>query len=135
MKRFVLDASALIAFFEDLPGGERVEDVIKRALEGKVHLSMCVVNWGEACYSISRAKGSAATRKTLTGLAQLPVELFDANSELTTLAVGIRIEYGLPYASCFAAALARQRRASLMTADRIFSQMEKQVNIAWADGH
>ena len=74
MKRFVLDASALIAFFEDLPGGERVEDVIKRALEGKVHLSMCVVNWGEACYSISRAKGSAATRKTLTGLAQLPVE-------------------------------------------------------------
>lgn len=135
MKRFVLDASALIAFFEDLPGAERVEDVIKRALEGKAHLSMCVVNWGEAWYSISQAKGPAATRKTLSGVSQLPIELFDANSELTSLAVAVRIEFGLPYASCFAAALARQRRASLVTADKLFSPMEKQLNIVWADGH
>jgi predicted nucleic acid-binding protein len=135
VKRFVLDASALIVFFEDLPGAEKVEEIIKRALDGKVQLSMCVLNWGEACYSMSRAKGSAAARKTLAGVAQLPIALFEANSELTSLAVGIRIEYALPYASCFAAALARQRRASLMTADRLFSPMEKQMSIAWVDGH
>jgi uncharacterized protein with PIN domain len=134
VKRFVLDASALIAFFEDLPGADRVEDAIKQAVEGKAHLSMCVVNWGEACYSISRAKGPAAARKTLAGVAHLPIELFDANSELTGLAVGIRIDYGLPYPSCFAAALTRQRKASLLTANRAFSLMEKQMNITWADG-
>jgi predicted nucleic acid-binding protein len=133
VKRFVLDASAVIVFFEDLPGADKVENVIKLALEGKAQLAICVVNWGEVCYSLSRARGATAARKALADLAQLPIQLFDADLELTTAAAGIRTEHGLPHASSFAAALARQRKASLVTVDRLFEKIDKQLNVVWAD--
>jgi predicted nucleic acid-binding protein len=131
VKRFVLDASALIAFFEDLPGAERVEGLIASAIDGKTELSMSIVNWGEVCYSIWRTKGNAAARKTVGEIAQLPINLVDANPELASLAVALRAEYKMPYSACFAAAMARQRRASLVTADKNFTEIEKQVVIVW----
>ena len=55
MKRAVLDASALISFFEDRSGGEVVEKLVAESVAGKAELFMSVVNWGEAYYSIWRA--------------------------------------------------------------------------------
>jgi PIN domain nuclease of toxin-antitoxin system len=40
MKRVVLDASALMTFFEDRPGADKVEDLIRLGVEGKRQLSM-----------------------------------------------------------------------------------------------
>ena len=134
MKRFVLDATALIAFFEDLPGAQKVEGLIGSALEGKGELSMSVVNWGEVFYSIWRTKGNAAARKALAEIAQLPIKVIDANSELASLAVTLRAEYKMPYSGCFAAATARQRKASLVTADKNFMEIEKQLAIVWVAG-
>ncbi len=57
MKRIVLDASAVMTFFEDRPGAAKVEDLLARATEGKCELLMSVVNWGEVYYSVCRAKG------------------------------------------------------------------------------
>lgn len=135
MKRIVLDASAVVVFFEDLPGADKVENVFKLALEGKTQLAMCVVNWGEACYSLARARGATAARKALADLAQLPIQFFDADLELTSVAAGLRMEHGLPHAASFAAALARQQKASLVTVDRYFEKLDKHLNILWADDH
>lgn len=133
MKRFVLDASGLIAFFEDLPGAEKIEDLIGQAVESKAKLCVCVINWGEVCYSLSRARGGQAARKALSSLGQLPIEVVDADSELTAQAVALRAEYELSYSSSFAAALARLRRASLVTVDRKFAVIQKHLSITWAD--
>jgi PIN domain nuclease of toxin-antitoxin system len=51
MKRIVLDASALISFFEDRSGSELVEKLVTESVSGKADLFMSVVNWGEAYYS------------------------------------------------------------------------------------
>jgi ribonuclease VapC len=37
----------------------------------------------------------------------------------------------MPYADCFAAALARMRRAELVTGDEDFKMVEKDVKILW----
>ena len=55
MKRVVLDASALMTFFEDRPGAAKVEELIAQATEGKCELLISVVNWGEVYYSVWRA--------------------------------------------------------------------------------
>ena len=47
MKRTVLDASALMTFFEDRPGADKVEDLIRLGLEGKRQLLMSVANWAK----------------------------------------------------------------------------------------
>ncbi len=132
MKRVVLDASALMVFFEERPGAEKVEELIARAVEGKTELFMSVVNWGEVYYSIWRARGREAAQKVLAEIAQLPIEVINVDMELTKAAAEFRAQHKLPYADCFAAALAQDRRALLITTDRDFSDVERQLNILWA---
>jgi len=134
VKRVVLDASAVITFFEDRPGAEKVEELIAGAIEGKRELLLSVANWGEVYYSTWRAKGRDAARKLLAEVAQLPIEIVDADYELTKLAAEFRAQHKLPYADCFAAALASDRKASVVTSDKDFEAVEKQVTILWLSG-
>jgi predicted nucleic acid-binding protein len=131
MKRIVLDASALMTFFEDRPGADKVEDLIGLGVEGKRHLFMSVVNWGEVYYSTWRAKGPGVARKVLEDIAQLPVEIVDADFDLTGRAAELRAKHKLPYTDCFPAALAIDRKASLATSDKDFASVEKKLDILW----
>jgi len=134
MKRTVLDASALMTFFEDRPGADKVEDLIRLGVDGKRQLLMSVVNWGEVYYSLWRAKGPGVARKVLSDIAQLPLEIVDADLELTRSAAELRAGHKLPYSDCFAAALAVNRKASLATSDRDFAHVEKKLEILWTLG-
>jgi predicted nucleic acid-binding protein len=131
MKRIVLDASALMTFFENRPGAEKVQDLIRLGVEGKRLLLMSVVNWGEVYYSTWRTKGPGVARKVIEDIAQLPLEIVDADLELTRGAAELRAEHKLPYTDCFAAALALARKASLATSDRDFTHIEKKLDILW----
>ncbi len=134
MKRLVLDASALMTFFENRPGAEKVQDLIRLGLEGKRQLLMSVVNWGEVYYSTWRTKGPGVARKVIEDIAQLPLEIVDADPDLTHTAAELRAEHKLPYTDCFAAALALHRKASLATSDKDFTHVEKAVQIIWTTG-
>lgn len=131
MKRIVLDASALMTFFENRPGADKVEDLIRLAVEGKRQLFMSVVNWGEVYYSTWRTKGPGVARKILENIAQLPIEIVPADLDLTQRAAELRADHKLPYTDCFAAALALASKASLATSDRDFSLIEKKLDILW----
>ena len=131
MKRVVLDASAVITFFEDRPGAAKVEELIARAVQGKEELLMSVVNWGEVYYSVWRAKGADFARNVLAEIAQLPIELLAADFELTKLAAELHAQHKLPYADCFAAALAVTHKASVATSDKDFAHIEKHLSIHW----
>jgi predicted nucleic acid-binding protein len=134
MKRIVLDASAIMTFFEDRPGADKVEDLIRLGVESKRQLLMSVVNWGEVYYSTWRAKGPGVARKILDDIAQLPLEIVNADLELTRTAAELRAEHKLPYIDCFAAALAVNRKASLATSDKDFAHVEERLEILWTLG-
>jgi predicted nucleic acid-binding protein len=131
VKRVVLDASALMTFFENRPGAQKVEDLIHLAVAGKRHLLMSVVNWGEVYYSTWRAHGPGVARKIIEDIAKLPIELVPADLELTRLAAELRASHKLPYTDCFAASLASQRKASLATSDLDFASAQKHLDILW----
>jgi len=120
-----------MTFFEDRPGVDKVEDLIRLGVEGKRQLLMSVVNWGEVYYSTWRTKGPGVARKVLEDIAQLPVEIIDADLELTRIAAELRAEHKLPYTDCFAAALAAARKASLATSDKDFASVEKKLDVLW----
>ncbi len=123
-----------MTFFEDRHGADKVEDSIRLGVEGKRQLLMSVVNWGEVYYSTWRAKGPGVARKVLSDIAQLPLEIVEADLELTRSAAELRAEHKLPYSHCFAAALALNRKASLATSDKDFAHVEKQLEIIWTLG-
>jgi PIN domain nuclease of toxin-antitoxin system len=114
MKRVALDASAVMTFFENRPGADKVEDLIHLGVAGKRQLLMSVVNWGEVYYSTWRAHGPGVARKILEDINQLPIEIIEADVDLTR-----------------AAALAAQRKASLATSDQDFAAVEKKIEILW----
>lgn len=126
-KAFVLDASALMAFFEDRPGAEKVEDLLAKAAEAKRPLLMSVVNWGEVYYAVWRARGEAAAEQTLRRISQLPIEIVDADSALTQAAARLKAQFNLPYADCFAASLAQSRKVAVVTSDKDFQRPREAV--------
>jgi predicted nucleic acid-binding protein len=91
-----------------------------------------VVNWGEVYYSIWRAHGEKAANAKLREIAQLPLQIVDVDMELTQLAATLKAQHNLPYADCFAAALAQARKATLVTSDKDFQCVGTALKILWA---
>jgi predicted nucleic acid-binding protein len=131
MQRIVFDASALMTFFENRPGAEKVQDLIRLGVEGKRQLLISVVNWGELYYSTWRTKGPGVARKNIEDIAQLPIQLIPADVDLARHAAEFKANFNLPYVDGFAAALALQRKASLATSDRDFAIVSKKLAILW----
>jgi ribonuclease VapC len=129
MKRTVLDASAVMSFFEDRSGAEQVEELLAQGVAAKTELFISVVNWGEVYYSIWRAHGQEAARKVVAEIAQLPIEIVDADAEMTKAAAELHARHKLPYADCFAAALAKNRKALLVTSDQDFARVKSEIEI------
>lgn len=133
MKRYVLDASAVMAFFEDRPGAETVEKLLAKAAERQQFLLMSVINWGEVYYSVWRTRGEDAANEKLRELAQLPIEVVDVDMPTTKLAASLKAQHNLPYVDCFAAALAHQRKATLVTVDKDFAEVGENFSLLWAN--
>ena len=134
MKTYVLDSNALVAFFEDRPGAEKVEELLATASEAKRSLLMSVVNWGEVYYSIWRSRGEDAANEKLQEISQLPIAVIDVDMPTAKVAARFKAECKLPYADCFAAALAQQRKSAVVTADQDFRSVEKHLKILWLQG-
>jgi len=131
VKTHVLDASALMTFFEDRGGAPTVEDLLGKAAEEKRPVLMSVVNWGEVYYSVWRTRGEGVANGKLREVAQLPIEIIGVDFELTRLAASLKAVHGLPYVDCFAAALAQSRKAPLVTGDKDFERIESLLKIVW----
>jgi ribonuclease VapC len=133
VKRYVLDASAVMAFFENRPGADGVRELLVKAAETKHFLLMSVVNWGEVYYSVWAKQGEEVANESLRTLAQFPIEVVDVDMEMTKLAASFKAKHKLPYADAFAAALAENRNAYLMTTDKDFSAIEEKIRILWGE--
>jgi predicted nucleic acid-binding protein len=92
---------------------------------------MSVVNWGEVYYSVWRVRGEKAASAKLREIAQLPIEIVGVDMELGKLAASLKAEHNLPYADCFAAALAVARKAALVTGENVFKRVGSRVKVHW----
>jgi predicted nucleic acid-binding protein len=129
----VLDSWALMAFLHDEPAAEEVEKLLIKAAEDKHTLLLCVVNWGEIYYSITRAEGKAIAEQRAADLATLAIELVGVGEDLQLVreAAKFKASRKMAYADCFAAALAKLRNVELVTGDPEFKEVEKEIKIAW----
>ncbi len=127
----VLDSYALIAFFENQPGADRVGEMMKQARDTGKDLLLSVVNWGEIYYILHRSAGQSAAELALQGIDTLPIEVVPADQELTRLAAQFKVSKRMSYADCFAAALAKTKKADLVTGDKAFQSVADQINLVW----
>jgi predicted nucleic acid-binding protein len=127
----VLDSWALMAFFEDEAGAEKVEELLLKAEESGKPLLMCVVNWGEVWYNIARRQGEQVADRFMDDIGKMAIEIVDVDRELTLLAAKFKARHSMAYADCYAAALAKLRRGDLVTGDKEFESIAREVRIQW----
>lgn len=130
-KAIVLDSGAVISYLEDEPTAETVADIIADAHEQGVSLLMTVVNAGEVWYIVAREASVADADASIKQLRDLGIEFVDADWELAKDAGYFKSRNKMSFADCFAAALARQRKAHLATGDPEFKQIEQEVTVHW----
>lgn len=130
-RAIVLDSWAVMAYLEDEPSAERVADIIADAIEEGTPLEMTVMNLGEVWYIIAREASEAEAQRSVVELRQLGIDIVDADWSLTREAAGFKSKHKMSYADCFAAALAKQRKAHLVTGDPEFAQVEQEIQVIW----
>ena len=131
MKTVVLDASAMLALLFDEPGAEKVEHLFNQAVEADKPMLITAVNWAEVLYKMERKHGA----KGFAGAQQfehtMPLEIASLDRELAESAAHLKNEYNLGLADACAAALAKSKKAELVTADREFKTLEREIKINW----
>ncbi|HEY5043620.1 MAG TPA: PIN domain-containing protein [Verrucomicrobiae bacterium] len=131
MKATVLDASALLAMFFGQPGMEQVRDLFHKASEADKSMFISAVNWAEVLYKLERKHGKQGLETGRHFELTMPLDVAPIDRELAESAAHLKNEYDLGLADAFAAALARHKKAELVTADHEFKSVEKEIKIVW----
>ncbi|HLX79890.1 MAG TPA: type II toxin-antitoxin system VapC family toxin [Burkholderiales bacterium] len=130
-KALVFDSWAVLAYLGDEASSQEVADLIAGAHENRIPMYMSTINAGEVWYILAREISESDADKAVADLVRLGIELIDANWSLTRIAGGFKARHRMSYADCFAAALAKERKADLLTGDKEFKQIEGDVSIHW----
>jgi predicted nucleic acid-binding protein len=129
-RRYVLDANALIGFLEGRRGtAEKVRQLLGEALRQDEPLLMSAVNWGEVFYIAWRRHGEVTARDVEAKLQELPIAVLAVDRERATHAGALKEKHGLGYADAFAAELAIEQGAWLVTADPEFAKVGKRLPV------
>jgi len=131
MPATVLDSFALVAYFRGEPYGVAVKELLQKAARSDKPLHMTEVNYAEAKYAIIRKDGADAWEEAAKILVTLPIEFHAATRELADLAADYKSRVSFSLADAFAAALAKDKKADLVTGDPEFKALEKEVKINW----
>jgi predicted nucleic acid-binding protein len=135
VKRYVLDANALLTLVADRPGAKRVYRMVQEAARKGMPLQMSAVNWGEVVYSMRKARGEVEANALARSVEQLPVNIVPVDRESATRAGELKAVHGLGYADCFAASLALELGATLITADPDFRKVGNKLKVEYLPRH
>lgn len=127
----VLDSYALMAFFEDEPGADFVRGLIHKSVESDTNLLMSVVNLGEIWYAIARNNSPEVADQYVHEIKGMGIEIINVDWTLAHQAAEFKVNGNISYADCFAAALAKLKKAELVTGDKEFKSLEGEIKISW----
>ncbi len=131
MAASVLDSYALLSFLRGEAGEDQVAALLEEASNRDVPLHMTEVNYAEVKYVVIRKDGAERWKEIERDLPTLPIEFHPANRDLANLAAEFKARHKMSLADAFAAALARERKAQLVTGDREFKALDKEIRISW----
>lgn len=130
-KIIVLDSWPMMAYLQGETAAKRVIDIIADAHDNGHSLLMSVVNAGEVWYNIAQRTGPDRADEAIDLLRSLGIKFIDVDWETTKIAANYKAKGGVSYADNFAAALTKHHKATLITGDAEFKQLEKEITINW----
>lgn len=90
-----------------------------------------MINWGEVYYITLREAGRERAEAVAQLISTLPIQIVPVDLELTKQAAEFKAFKRMSYSDCFAAALAKLKKAELVTGDEEFKQIANEIKIFW----
>ncbi len=131
MKGYALDASAVVDYVQSGPGSDKIEQLLADAFRQQLLLYISVLNLGEVFYLTWQRTGEQSARQTVAKLSRLPVQIIAVDLSQALRAGQLKALHNIPYVDCIAAAVAMERNATLVTADRHFEKLGRHFPILW----
>ena len=131
MKTYVFDASPLFGFLQKKPAANKVNELLKDAMRGRADILMSAVNYGEVYGGILREHGLDRAVATMNAVHPLPIRLMDATPARAFRAADVKAKYKLYYVDSFAAALAIEYKATLVSSDSDFRRLGHGFPMVW----
>ncbi len=131
MVTYIFDASAVVAYVLDKPGASKVENLLNQAMHQRCEILMSAVNCGEAYGVALREYGPDRARSVFGAIHRLPIRFIEATLQRCCHAAEIKTTYKLYYADSFAAALALENKATLVTSDSDFRRLGHNFPVLW----
>jgi predicted nucleic acid-binding protein len=117
MQTYVLDSSAMIAFFVDEEGAEKVNQVLDDAVILKNRVLMHNATVAELYYDALR-RGEQKEELVLESLSQYPITFIENITTDTIKWIGyFKTTYKISFADCFVLAAAKLYEAKVVTSD------------------
>ncbi len=130
-RNIVFDSWPVMAYLQGEPPVKRIIEIIADAHERGDALLMSVINAGEVWYTIAQRGGIEAADGAIALMRSLGIKFIEVDWPTTQIAARYKALGGISYAEGFAAALTKHHTASLLTGDREFKQLEKDIDIIW----
>ena len=129
----VVDSYSLLTYIEGGDGAEKMIEIFRVARDSGRDLLLSVVNWGEVYTIALREAGRERADEVAHIITTLPIQVVPADLELTKQAAVLKSKHKMSYADCFTVALAKQRKAELVTGDEDLREVEGEVKILWLE--
>jgi predicted nucleic acid-binding protein len=133
LKNTVLDSYAVLAFLFREEGHDKIFALFEKAIDADKKLLIAAPNWAEIRYMVERKAGATKWKEVRAKLLGLPIDIVDADQELAELAGEIKATHKMSLADCFAAALAKNKKAEIYTGDPEFRTIEAEQKIVWLE--
>jgi ribonuclease VapC len=131
MPEFLFDSLALLAFFQNEKGAEKVLKFLKETKNNRIEPLISVINLGEILYMTKKRFGDAKKIEILGRIHQLSFNIIPVTNDLVFEAAEIKADYPISYADSFAVACAIDQSAEIVTGDPDFKKVEHLVKIHW----
>ena len=131
MRATVFDSYAVLALFFEEPGVDQVEQLLHEAALAGQPVLMSAVNWAEVLYQMQRKRGREGVAEAKRFGHTMPLDVVTADLAMAELAAEYKAAHKMSLADAFAAALAKQRKAELVTGDPEFKAVQREIKIGW----
>jgi len=126
----VFDSWAIIAFFNNEAPAEKVKLLLVESARRK-NGWISTVNLGEVWYMLVRKRSKELANHAIHEVTELGLERVDVDWPMVLQAADFKSRHKISYADAFAAALAKQRNAELVTGDPEFRTLASEISIHW----
>jgi predicted nucleic acid-binding protein len=124
--KYLLDTQALLAFFNNEDGADKVEAILREIDENKVEGFVSAITLTELYYFYSRRIGERLAKERIEQLKLSNLRIVPITEEIAVLAGEYKLR-GIPIADALIAASAQLVAAPVVTADEHFEKLNVSV--------